>query len=85
MFDLNGDVLVVSLPTGKSQRELVKEAREEIREMIKKGCFYGKHLKVTGRITTGMAMVLGHELAHVCKSVSLFDPKENEYICVITH
>ena len=53
--------------------------------MVETGKLYGKDLKVTGRITTGMAMMMGHELAHVCKSVSIFDPKENEYIRVISH
>jgi len=85
MFELNGNILMVNLPSGKTQKELLVEAREEIREMIKKGWFYGKHLKVNGRITTSISMFLGHELAHICRSVSLFDPKENEYIPVISH
>jgi len=85
MFELNGNILMVNLPTGKTQRELVREARTEIQRMVKTGKLYGKDLKVTGRITTGMAMMMGHELAHVCKSVSIFDPKENEYILVISH
>ncbi len=85
MFKLDGDVLMVNLPTGRTQRELVREARTEIQRMVETGKLYGKDLKVTGRITTGMAMMMGHELAHVCKSVSIFDPKENEYIRVISH
>ena len=85
MFKLDGDVLMVNLPTGRTQRESVREARTEIQRMVETGKLYGKDLKVTGRITTGMAMMMGHELAHVCKSVSIFDPKENEYIRVISH
>ena len=85
MFTLEGDVLKVNLPSGKTQEELVKEAHEEIRELINEGKFYGKNIKLNGRITTGMALMLGHELAHVCKSVSIFDPKENDYVLVIKH
>jgi hypothetical protein len=47
--------------------------------------FFGKDIKVTGRCTTALAMLLGHELAHICKSVSIFDPKENSYVSVIQH
>ena len=42
-------------------------------------------IRVYGRITTSMAMVLGHELCHVARSVSMFDPKENEYVECIKH
>ena len=37
------------------------------------------------QIRDGMAMVLGHELCHVARSVSMFDPKENEYVECIKH
>lgn len=85
MFRLEGDVLYVDLPQGRTQDELVESAKEEIRKMIKDGVFFGKDVKLNGRLTTGMALMLGHELAHVCKSVSVFDPKENEYILCVSH
>lgn len=47
--------------------------------------FYGKDIKINGRITTAMSLFLGHYLAHICKSVSIFDPKENNYLLVIKH
>lgn len=85
MFNVKEEILFVELPQGKCQEELVIMAKEEIRRMIGNGVFYGKDIKINGRITTGMALLLGHELAHVCKSVSIFDPKENSYIRVIEH
>lgn len=85
MFRLEGDVLHIELPQGKSQAELVKEAETEIDEIIKSGALYGKDLKINGRITTGIALMLGHKLAHVCRIVSIFDPKLNSYIVCIKH
>lgn len=85
MFKLNGDVLEVVLPEGKTMAELTDQARTEIRTMIREGNFYGKNLKINGRLTTSMAVVLGHELAHVTRSVSIFDPKTNSYVMCIEH
>lgn len=83
IFNLTGEIIYISLPEGKTQFELVFLARNEIRELIPK--LYGTYVKLHGRITTGMALMLGHELAHVVKSVSIFDPKENDYIVIIYH
>jgi len=85
MFTLEDDVLRVSLPEGKTQKELICLAKEEIRQLIDNCQLYGLNLKINGRITTGMVLLLGHELAHICKSVSIFDPKENGCITVIKH
>ena len=71
------------LPEGKTQKELIELFKNELEES--KNHFFGKHMKINGRITTGMALFAGHYLAHICKSVSIFDPKENEYITVIKH
>jgi len=83
MFTLNGETLEVSLPQGKTNEELLTLAAAELEGL--KSSFYGLNLKITGRITTHLAMFLGHELAHITKSVSLFDPKENVYFKVISH
>ena len=78
--------LKVELPEGKTQKELIEEAIGEIQLMQSNTrCFYGEHVYLTGRITTGMSLMLGHFLAHICKSVSIFDPKENAYIKCISH
>jgi hypothetical protein len=81
MLKLNGDVLAVELPEGKTQQELVGGLADNTFTKT----LYGLDLKVNGRITTGMAMMLGHKLAHICKAVSIFDPKLNDYIRVIWH
>lgn len=85
MFKLENEILSVDLPQGHTMQELNVLAREEISRMIAEGLFYGKDLKVNGRITTAMAILLGHELAHVCRSVSIFDPKEGQYVLCIKH
>ena len=85
MFKLEGNTLYVQLPEGKTQIELVSDCKSEIRNLIASGVLYGKDVKLNGRLTTGMALCLGHELAHVCKSVSVFDPKENAYVLCVKH
>jgi hypothetical protein len=85
MFKLEEDVLYVTLPEGRTQGELVAEAKAEAKKLVESGSLYGKELKLNGRLTTGMALMLGHEFAHVCKSVSIFDPKENGYVTCIMH
>jgi len=32
-----------------------------------------------------MSLMLGHKLAHICKTVSVFDPKEKRYIVCVQH
>lgn len=76
-------VLNIYLPQGKTMEEINKEAEEELHTITTK--FHGYNVYVTGRCTTALAMLLGHELAHVCKSVSIFDPKEDQYVIVIKH
>ena len=56
---------------------------EELEELENE--FYGKDIKLNGRVTTGMALFLGHKLAHVCKTVGIFDPKLNRYVLTIKH
>ena len=83
MFKLENDVLFVTLPEGKTQGDLISMCKEEVKGMEQE--FYGKSIKVNGRLTTGMALYLGHALAHICKSVSIFDPKEGVYFMAVTH
>lgn len=83
--DNNVSVLYVTLPEGRTMAELTRECSEQIRDVIMEKRVFGRDIRVYGRITTSMAMVLGHELCHVARSVSMFDPKENEYITCIKH
>lgn len=85
MLELTFDILTVTLPEGKSQEELIHKCKEEIKGIIATGATFGKDVKITGRITTGMALALGHELCHVCKSLSIFVPQENKYTTCIRH
>lgn len=83
MFKVENDVISITLPEGKTQSELIEIAKNEIVNIEKD--LYGKDVKLNGRITTGMALFLGHKLAHITKSVSIFDPKMNTYLTAISH
>lgn len=83
MFKVENDVLNVTLPEGKNQKELVEIAKKEIKAIEPQ--LYGKDIKINGRITTAMSLFMGHKLAHITKSVSIFDPKQNEYVIAISH
>ncbi len=85
MFNFKDGVITITLPEGKTQVELIDDTRAEIRSLIESGVLFGQEVKLNGRLTTGMSLTLGHELAHVCKSVSIFDPKENAYVLCIKH
>ena len=82
LFELKNETLVVTLPEGKTASQLVTQASEELRDVT---AFHGLELKITGRITTGMCLVLGHKLSHVCKSISILDPKEGVFIECVSH
>ena len=83
MFFLDGEVLSIILPQGHTMAELNVLANQELEELMPQ--LFGKNLKINGRCTTALALSLGHTLAHVCKSVSIFDPKENAYVMCISH
>lgn len=83
MFNLNGDILEVTLPQGCTMAEINAAAKEEIDVIA--SSLYGKDIKINGRCTTALAILLGHELAHITRSVSIFDPKENAYVLCIKH
>lgn len=87
MLELNNNILTINLPEGKTNKEIISIAAEDMVDILHStdAAFYGKDLIITGRITTHLAMWLGHKLAHVCNSISLFDPKLNENIVVISH
>ena len=75
--------LNIELPIGKNQGELIADLKTEIEEI--KTQFYGKSVFINGRLTTGMALFLGHYLAHISKRVYIFDPKENYYFLTVSH
>ena len=83
MLKVENDILKIDLPEGKTQVELVEMMDNEFKGLEES--FYGKDIKINGRITTAMALNLGHKLSHICKSVSIFDPKLNEYILAVHH
>ena len=87
LFDFNEDsgILNVTLPQGRTMAELTRECSAQIHELILAKRIFGKDVSINGRITTSMALVLGHELSHVCRSVRIFDPKEDEYVACIKH
>lgn len=83
MLELFNNVLEITLPEGKTQEELIQILGKELRNLEDK--LHGLSLQINGRITTGMSLYLGHKLAHICKDVSIYDPKEKGYIKAIWH
>ena len=79
----NEIILWGKLPKGKTQQELVFKAAKEISRMTE--LFYGCSVKINGVLTDAINCMLGHALSNVCRSVSVFDPKENAYILCIYH
>jgi len=79
----NGIELKVELPQGKTQGQLIEMTNEEIKKMEYK--LHGKKVYINGRLTTGMALLLGHRLAHICKAVYIYDPKEGQYFKAVWH
>ena len=79
-----GSVIIeTELPQGKTQGELIELAIDELTEIQNK--FFGKKVLINGRITTGMALAMGHFLAHISREVLIFDPKLNEYVSCVKH
>ena len=84
MFELQEDgILKITLPEGRTQHDLIGICKEELANI--QSAIYGKDVKINGRCTTAMALFLGHRLAHSCKSVSIFDPKDGTYVLSIWH
>jgi hypothetical protein len=76
-------MLGTELPSGKTQQELVEMLDKELPALEPE--FYGKIVRINGRLTTAMALYLGHKLAHISKEVEIFDPKENSYVKAVWH
>ena len=85
MFTLDGDKLFVSLPAGKTQQELINIGVAEINTLVNSRQLDGLDLIIDGAITTGVALMLGHKLAHIAKSVSINVPREKAVAIAITH
>lgn len=78
-------VLNVNLPKGMTMAEINEIAVKELDTTQILESLYGENVIVYGRCTTALAMLLGHRLAHICKSVSVYDPKEDQYVAAVWH
>ena len=78
-------MLEFTLPQNLTQDELIARMNDELSRPLREGLTFGKDVKIMGRITTGMCLWLGHKLAHICKSVSIFVPQEDIFLTVIKH
>jgi len=85
MLELKGEILTITLPEGKTQEEIIKIASEQLAPLLEQKAFAGKEVKIDGRCTTALALFLGHKLSHVCKSVSIYDPKTNNFVRAVWH
>jgi len=71
------------LPQGFDQPDLIAAALRDVASFADQ--LHGKHAQINGPCTTGMALALGHKLAHISKSVSIYDPKLAAYVLAVTH
>lgn len=76
-------VIRSALPQGFDQPDLIEAAMRDVSGFA--WLLHGKHTQINGPCTTGMALALGHRLAHVTKSVSIYDPKLASYVLAVTH
>lgn len=83
-IDNNHLLCDITLPEKMTQREIIGAAKEELKLAGISIC-YGHDLFITGRITTSLAGYICHYFAHIAKRIFIFDPKENEYVCVVEH
>jgi len=79
----DGIILRVELPQGHTQGELIELADRELAGIEES--LHGSKVFINGRLTTGMALLLGHRLAHICKAVYIYDPKEGQYFKAVWH
>ena len=86
MFQLSVDVdnkqgtFTIHLPEGKTMEEINTIALEQLPAFVGKMQDYD--IDVTGDCTIALAMLISYELSFACRSVRVFDPKENEFIKV---
>lgn len=71
------------LPQGFDQPDLIAAAMRDVASFDDQ--LHGKHVQINGPCTTGMALALGHKLAHITKSVSIYDPKLASYVLAVAH
>lgn len=77
-------VIRSALPQGFDQADLIEAAMRDVTTGFADR-LHGKHAQINGPCTTGMALALGHKLAHITKSVSIYDPKLASYVLAVTH
>jgi hypothetical protein len=85
MFELKGNRLMVTLPQGCTQQVIIDRGAAEIEALISTRALDGLDVVLDGRITTGLALMLGHKLAHICHSVGIFVPAEKADAIAIRH
>lgn len=80
---LEDGTLKIGFGDAASNDQIVKEVSETVKE-IKKQC-HGKIVKLNGPASLPVAVILGHELAHVTAAVAVYDPKLGKYVVCISH
>jgi CRISPR-associated protein Csx3 len=79
-------VLKIAFGAPASNDQIVKDAEMRLGEMIASGELSGGAvIRVNGRGSLPVAMVLAHKLAHLYQAVACFDPKMSKYVVTIAH
>lgn len=83
LFQLKDDILSVRIPERRMAYELkdfTEQAQAEIDDIIKEGKVNGVDLKIAGHLPTAITMLIGRDIAPLCKSISVFDMRTKTFI-----
>lgn len=84
--ELIEDVLKIGFGESASNDLIVKDASDQVDELISQGIIKGGPLlKVNGAASLPVAFVLAHKVGHLFGCVAVFDPKLSAYVVTIVH
>jgi CRISPR-associated protein Csx3 len=81
-----GDILRISFGTPAQNDQIVRDAFSRLKEMKDTGELPGgKIIKLNGPASLPVAVLIGHELAHLYETIAVYDPKIGKYVVSISH
>jgi len=85
MLKLEGNILYIFPSPDFPEQEQVDILRGEINELLDETDLRNKNIKIVGPLTRSQCIMLGSELAYICKSMEILAENENEFVkCFIS-
>ena len=82
-IERRGDILEIGFGDEAGENDaIVKEVESTLKTTDLTG---GGTLKINGRASLPIAIVIGHAVAHMFREIGCFDPKLDKYVIVISH